>query len=325
MYRTSSGELTARIEDAVRRLVERDTIRRRLGELDAQLDEHRAAIEEHAPRLAAEERDVERLEAGGLRALLIAGLGEREERLVRERAEAAAARARHDALCAARDQVTAERTDAAARLTTVAGADEEYAAAMAAKEAFLLERGGAVAADLLATAEEIGLSLAWDTQYREAYDAGRNALVAIDLLAQEVRNTVDAGARNMGHDHSAWRDEEARQSLDASRNLAGRVQAWLAAFHRELADVGGHLPDHGEVIGQMLERAAERVDVVSWFHARGDDLTLVLRADRAAEQIELRRQHVVAMLRWLEGHGRNLAARIAQLQAQRADLIRRAE
>ena len=85
-------ELNEELSELNGRLARANGLERRLDDLRAQYEERKARVEETARLLTKEREDVEKLERGGLRALLLSLTGDREARLSQERREELAAR-----------------------------------------------------------------------------------------------------------------------------------------------------------------------------------------------------------------------------------------
>ena len=85
-------ELNEELSELNGRLARANGLERRLDDLRAQYEERKARVEETARLLTKEREDVEKLEKGGLRALLLSLTGDREVRLSQERREELAAR-----------------------------------------------------------------------------------------------------------------------------------------------------------------------------------------------------------------------------------------
>ena len=89
-------ELNEELSELNGRLARANGLERRLDDLRAQYEERKARVEETARLLTKEREDVEKLEKGGLRALLLSLTGDREVRLSKERREALAAKLQYD-------------------------------------------------------------------------------------------------------------------------------------------------------------------------------------------------------------------------------------
>lgn len=121
------------LKELQRRAARRTQVQAQLRELETQRSALEARIEELAVVLHDERADVERLEAGGLTAFFYSLLGKGEEKLDKERREAAAAALKYES--AARELAEAEDDIARLRaeLGELEGAHEEYERALQAR------------------------------------------------------------------------------------------------------------------------------------------------------------------------------------------------
>ena len=81
------NEINRELKELNEALARANGLERRLDDLRAQYEERKARVEETARLLTKEREDVEKLEKGGLRALLLSLTGDREVRLSQERRE----------------------------------------------------------------------------------------------------------------------------------------------------------------------------------------------------------------------------------------------
>ena len=79
------NEINRELKELNEALARANGLERRLDDLRAQYEERKARVEETARLLTKEREDVEKLEKGGLRALLLSLTGDREVRLSQER------------------------------------------------------------------------------------------------------------------------------------------------------------------------------------------------------------------------------------------------
>ena len=115
------------------RLARANGLERRLDDLRAQYEERKARVEETARLLTKEREDVEKLEKGGLRALLLSLTGDREVRLSQERREELAARLQYD-------QARRDAEDLEERIRDLLQEREELRAVRTRLEALLGEK-----------------------------------------------------------------------------------------------------------------------------------------------------------------------------------------
>lgn len=229
-------ELDARIRGAGVDVLEL----RRLTALGKALEQDLAEAERRVGALAAvlraEVGDVARYERGVWGALY--GLvADRDERLGRERREADVAATRHEEATAERDRLVEELAKVRERLVALADAEAHDAAALRAKEAALLAAGGPAAGALVRLSEEMAALEASLRATDEAIAAGHAAAEALARLHSSLASAASWGGVDLAT-RSALVSLAKRGHLDDARRLAGRAQAHLQVFQRELGDLG---------------------------------------------------------------------------------------
>ena len=174
------------LKELQRRAARRTQVQAQLRELETQRSALEARIEELAVVLHDERADVERLEAGGLTAFFYSLLGKGEEKLDKERREAAAAALKYES--AARELAEAEDDIARLRaeLGELEGAHEEYERALQARAEELRRSGGQAGRELLRIESEIAAEESRQKELVEAIAAGSDALNTINAILDEL-------------------------------------------------------------------------------------------------------------------------------------------
>lgn len=127
------NEINRELKELNEALARANGLERRLDDLRAQYEERKARVEETARLLTKEREDVEKLEKGGLRALLLSLTGDREVRLSQERREELAARLQYD-------QARRDAEDLEERIRDLLQEREELRAVRTRLEALLGEK-----------------------------------------------------------------------------------------------------------------------------------------------------------------------------------------
>ncbi len=285
----------------VRRL--RETIGRQIADV-------RGTLEDLEAKLAEEERDVARLE-GGLSAVLARLLGNREERLERERAEAVVARERVEGHRARLAQLEADAAAADAELAVLTPASREYARLLAEKEQQLLGSDDPRARELADLGAALDRSIADVRECDEAHQAGRGALDALGVVLgflNSARNASTFDVLGGGLLVDAYEHDK----LTSADQAAWHAQRALDVFSRELADTG--------VVA--ARRVMPKVDTRWFVDAFFDNIISdVLKHQR----IEKTRDEVNKLARWVRDTGAYLETRRAELLAERSRLLTRRE
>ncbi|SEU36261.1 hypothetical protein SAMN05421811_113170 [Nonomuraea wenchangensis] len=284
---------------------------RRLRETTGrQIADVRGTLEDLEAKLAEEERDVARLE-GGLSAVLARLLGNREERLERERAEAVVARERVEGHRARLAQLEADAAAADAELAVLTPASREYARLLAEKEQQLIRSDDPRARELADLGAALDRSIADVRECDEAHQAGRGALDALGVVLgflNSARNASTFDVLGGGLLVDAYEHDK----LTSADQAAWHAQRALDVFSRELADTG--------VVA--ARRVMPKVDTRWFVDAFFDNIISdVLKHQR----IEKTRDEVNKLARWVRDTGAYLETRRAELLAERSRLLTRRE
>lgn len=187
----------------------------------------------------AEQADVDRLEGRSLAAFFYNVVGQRVERLAKERQEAYAAAVKYDA--AAKELAAVEETIAAleAEHKTLEPSVRDYEEALAAKALYLKNTGSAQGERLLALEERIAWLDGQKTELGEAIQAGQAAQrtareVLSGLEEAETWSTLDLVGGGLIFDLQKY------SHLDAAQDRVETLQLELRRFKTELADVTIH-------------------------------------------------------------------------------------
>ena len=308
-------ELNEELSELNGRLARANGLERRLDDLRAQYEERKARVEETARLLTKEREDVEKLEKGGLRALLLSLTGDREVRLSQERREELAARLQYD-------QAQRDLEDLDGRIGVLLREKDGLRIDRIRRDALLEEKGEL----LKALGGETGARLArldkqldeLEHQRREvgeAISAGRTAESALSAVLNSLDSAEDWGTWDMlgggllttmaKHGH-----------LDDAQAGIGWAQQCLSRFRTELADVRDmELPQ--VQVGEFATFADYFFDgiFVDWYiQSRIND------AQRGVEAVDSRVCEVLNRLQWMD---QELAEEQDGLKREREGLLLR--
>ncbi|WP_091089376.1 hypothetical protein [Nonomuraea wenchangensis] len=307
---TLSPELDEQLREASARMRRAEHVRRLRETTGRQIADVRGTLEDLEAKLAEEERDVARLE-GGLSAVLARLLGNREERLERERAEAVVARERVEGHRARLAQLEADAAAADAELAVLTPASREYARLLAEKEQQLIRSDDPRARELADLGAALDRSIADVRECDEAHQAGRGALDALGVVLgflNSARNASTFDVLGGGLLVDAYEHDK----LTSADQAAWHAQRALDVFSRELADTG--------VVA--ARRVMPKVDTRWFVDAFFDNIISdVLKHQR----IEKTRDEVNKLARWVRDTGAYLETRRAELLAERSRLLTRRE
>ncbi|MET7462216.1 hypothetical protein [Nonomuraea sp. NPDC005501] len=306
---TSSPDRDGRLRDAAARVRRADHLRRLREATAEQIQDTRRTLAGLELELSKEENDVTRLE-GGLSAVLARLLGDRAERLDRERAEAAAARQRVEGHRARLARLEADARATEAELAGLATAPQEYAASLAEKERQLVGGGDARARELVDLGAALDRVVADLREHAEAQQAGK---AAHDALRQVLRHLSSAKSASTWDvlGGGLFADAIEHGQLHTADQAAWHAQRALDVFSRELADVGVSARPH-------LPKVDTRWFVDTFFD---NIITDLLKHQRIANT----HAEVARTAQWVQDMGAHLRSRTAELWAEQSRLLARRE
>lgn len=218
------------------RLLRKKRLESLLPELESRRAELSAQVEELRSRSESEQADVDMLEKRGLASFFYELIGKKEEKLTKERAEAAAAAAKY---YSARRELDAVESDIAAyesELLTLADARERYESALTGRIEEIKSQNLPGADELITLGERCADI---DARLREVYEA-----VAAGETARGTANEI-LGSLDDAEGWGTWDligggliSGMAKHScLDDAQELVPRLQTELRRFQSELGDV----------------------------------------------------------------------------------------
>ena len=308
-------ELNEELSELNGRLARANGLERRLDDLRAQYEERKARVEETARLLTKEREDVEKLEKGGLRALLLSLTGDREVRLSKERREALAAKLQYD-------QAQRDLEDLDGRIGVLLREKDGLRIDRIRRDALLEEKGellkalgGETGARLARLDQQLDELEHQRREVGEAISAGRTAESALSAVLNSLDSAEDWGTWDMlgggllttmaKHGH-----------LDDAQAGIGWAQQCLSRFRTELADVRDmELPQ--VQVGEFATFADYFFDgiFVDWYiQSRIND------AQRGVEAVDSRVCEVLNRLQWMD---QKLAEEQNGLKRERESLLLR--
>lgn len=308
---TEGERVHADLERAVRDREERRSLDQRLRSAEEQVAACQQRVRERNAALTSETKDVERLESFSPTRIWASLRGSRDADMAKETAEREAARYAAAEAQAHLDAAQRDRDRFATQIEALGDVEARYAAALAAKDAWLRNTGSPQSAELAQIASERGRLAARQKETAEAYHAG---VAAQQLLAQADRLLGSArgwSTMDTFFDGGMLTDMAKYDKIDQAAAVLHEADIALAAFSRELADI-----DVQGVGGVEVTSMNRTFDV--FFDNIFSDMAVRSRITQAADRT---RQALSAVTRLVP----ELAARQQQLGEQVADLDRRRE
>lgn len=308
--------MTDGVEDVLARVHarrgERESLERRLGALAPQLAEAQRRIEQTRALLTEEERDVEKLETFSPTRIMAGLRGDRSTDLERETAERDAARYRAAEAQARYDALLRDADGYHAQLAEYADVEQEYAAALDAKEAHLRANGSAPR--LLEIAEERGALAARDKELAEAHAAAVGAAQLLAIAEEKLGSARSWSNWDAFGGGGMLTDMMKYDRMDEATASLRQCEGALVALSRELADLG--LAAVGAVSPDSMTRG---FDV--WFDNIFSDLSVRSRIIDAHERVRHLRAHLGGVIAQLGGEHGTVQSKVTALDAERERLL----
>ena len=310
-----------RLNEINRELKELNEALARQGRMEAQwkdLQDQRAErdrrVMETGRVFRKEQDDVDRLEKGGLRALLLSLTGDREARLSQERREELAARLQYD-------QARRDAEDLEERIRDLLQEREELRAVRTRLEALLGEKaerlkelGGTGGTRLAELDRALDALAAQRREVGEALHAGRQAEQALSGVLDSLDSAESWGTWDM-LGGGLFTTMAKHGHIDDARAGIDHAQRALSRFRTELADVRDmELPQ--VQIGEFATFADYFFDgfFMDWMVQ-----SKIQDAQEGVSEVHVR---VLNALRNLEQMDQELAGRQAGLESERKELLR---
>jgi hypothetical protein len=311
-----TDDLEQRLAAAADALREHDMLKWRRTSLADRIAAIRTEIDKLRTRVVEEQADVDRLEKLSMTRILASLKGSRDDDLAFERAQADAERYKLADAQSRLKVLIAEDDAAASSLSRLVDAPAVHRALMIEKEARLKESGSPQGRRLLQVAEEFGAVQAELRELDEAVRAADKAERALAAVADSLRSAKGWSTYDTFFGGGVISSAIKHSKLDDAADLAAYADGCLAALRTELADVQGadrRLPDLAVSGGTRF------VDV--WFDNIFTDLSVRDHIFRSLDGVE-RSARVVSDVRLgLNRRTKEVRAREAELQAERARLI----
>ncbi|MCU7729331.1 hypothetical protein ODJ79_36920 [Actinoplanes sp. KI2] len=310
-------EIEERLSRLARQLREREIIGSRVAVLRGRQGELAAELDQLRGQHALEQRDVEKLESLSLTRIVagLRGAGRREDRLARERAEAAAARYRVAEAGQRLATIERELAQAEARHAGLAGVPAGFAAALDDKEAWVRAAGGPAADQMIRLAQERGRTEAELRELAEATQAAGRAAQALEAVGEKLGSADSWSAYDTFFGGGVIASSFKHDRLDQAAELAAYADRCLAVLRTELADVGIVRP-----VGRIGVGSGTRfLDV--WFDNIFTDLAVRDHIKRAQANLADARQRVAEVRRQLADRTAAARQHWADLARARRDLL----
>ena len=225
----------------LRQLQQKAVLKQQLETKQSDLQRHRNILVHRMSDLRTsqqyEQADVDKLEGGSLARYFYQFIGKLDDKLDKERREAAAAKVKLDSAQRELAAVEEELRQLQSQLCALGNCQQEYAEVMEKKWAEIKQAGNAVAADILVVQAKMVQVNSQKKEIEEAVNAGRIALKTADGVLAELEDADGLNTWDMFGGGGVFLHMAKHSHLDEAQAKVEELQGKLRQFKTELADI----------------------------------------------------------------------------------------
>lgn len=202
-------------------------------------------------QLAKEELDVEKLKGLSVQSIFHTIMGDKVEKLDKEKKEAIAAKLKYDSVCEEFNKVKTEVDDLTRKIHDLGDLNQKYSELIEKKEKRLMNQPKEVRSRLDRIIEEKSQLISKRKELNEALRAGNSLMNGLEGVMENLTSAGSWGLWDMfggGLISTAMKHSK----IDDAKNEINKVQSLLNTFHRELRDVGTSINVRSIEIGSFL-------------------------------------------------------------------------
>ena len=224
----------------LRLLQEQKARKDRLESLRSELTAQQRELSEKTIQLRVmmnkEQKDVDRLEKGGLAAAILELVGKKEQRLEKEKQEAYAARMKYDTALQEQEAVESRLRSTVAELHSLKASEGEYDFLLNELLTEIKNTGDSRKVEVLRMEQEMVAHQAAIKELSEAIGAGSEVLSAVQDVESHLRDAEGWGTWDL-FGGGLLADIAKHEALEAAQRSVDRLQVKLRSFKTELVDV----------------------------------------------------------------------------------------
>lgn len=231
------SELQQQLKESIEELARIRRVGEHISQLTARLSEEEKALQVMETTLTKEQRDVEALEREGLTSMFRKFLGDREEKLEKEREEYLKASLRYNEIFKSVELIRFELDLLQQKEQSHDAVAGRIDVLMKEREAELMRLNPAVATVLKGIHEQTDKLIAYRTEVEQASSAGQQALDLVRGTEQNLHSALLMGQRNMWGSRQYGVGQQKHEHIDVARKMAYSSRHALIRFGNELKDV----------------------------------------------------------------------------------------
>ena len=233
-------QLHQQLQEAIREAERIRKIKEHTSELTIRLESEEKALLSMEETLTKEQRDVETLEREGLTTMLRKFIGDREEKLDKEREEYLRASLRYNEIYKSVELIRFELNLLTKKEQNLEVVERKVATLINQREQELMHLNPEVALHLKGIHEQTDKLHKYSIEVEEAFKAGQEALTFVRGAEQHLLDAQLMGQRDMWGSKSRYGLNSGRfkhESIDKARDMAYQSHYALIRFGNELKDV----------------------------------------------------------------------------------------
>ncbi len=232
MYNLISQQVRA----AQQEVFQMQKIESKLTELKQQRKEIHSKVEELTEILKKEDMDVDKLEGKGLAHIFHSFLGNIEERLLKERQEALAARLKYDQAIADQELIEHEISHLEDEMLKYRGCNTRYTKLLEEKKEMLMSDNSLTGQKILDMNTRLNMLNNQMNEMNEAIDAGRRVLYYLKSAAKSLDSAEGWGTWDL-IGGGLISDMVKHSHIDEAKDAVSEAQSAIIKFRSELADI----------------------------------------------------------------------------------------
>jgi hypothetical protein len=314
-------ELNQQLKESIQELEQIRKIKEHTAELKTRLSSEERDLMAMEQTLAKEQKDVETLEREGLTTMFRKFLGDREEKLDKERAEYLKASLRYNEIYKSVELIRFELDLLTKKEQSQESVERRVAVLLKQREEELMRLDPAVAQALQGINQQTDKLHAYGVEVEQAFTAGTEALEFVRSAEQNLHEALLMGQRDMwGGRHNYFTGQLKHQAIDRAKDMAFQSRHALIKFGNELRDVFKDLQWQANM---EIEEFGRFADI--FFDNLITDYLIQQKISKSLVNITGTRQRLEAIMLQLDEERGTIINKVDSLEQERKKTILEAE
>jgi hypothetical protein len=310
------SEIQKQLKDKILELEQIRKVRQHVLQLNERLREEEKSLAVMEIMLDKEQKDVELLEREGLHAMFRKFLGDREERLEKEREEYLRASLRFNELFKSVELIRFELDLLIKKEQNLERVQGEVEILIRQREEELMKGNQAESEELRGLFQHADKQQKFFNEIEEAMNAGKQAYKFVMQAEEYLREAQRLGQRDMWGGGYHGIGQRKHDSIDKAREMVYKSRHYLIAFANELRDVFNNSPIHFDI---NIEEFSTFGDV--FFDNLISDWMVQQKINKSLVSVSTTRQHVERILNQLDEEMVVVKKNLDMIEEQRRKII----